>query len=209
MSYTTIGDVRQSLGLGDTPEYDYLLTRFIEEAQTMIETKTGMVFEASADTTRTLNAVDDVDGATLWLRGKLAAFAASNAVTNGDGVVVAPADYIAMPSVAPYTYLMLRPTSGLTWTYIDDPTTAIAVKGKWADYAVVPNDIRVATRALVAWLYRRRDHIGTDYDRAEVTPTGVTLLPPEWPPEVRAIVETYIPRPGAGSRVVRGRLVYS
>jgi hypothetical protein len=205
MAYCSLADLRQYLDLGDEPGQDALLVRFIEEAQSIVESATGKTFEARADTTRALHAVDDVDGSVLYLRGKLAVL---TSVVNGNGVSVSGSAYVALPRGGPFTQLILKASSGLTWRYTTDPAGAISVTGRWADTATPPADIRAATRVIAAWLYRRRDQ-GPDFDNASVSTTaGVVLTPPSLPREARVILDRYTDRPGAGARVVRGRLVY-
>lgn len=204
MSLVSLADLRQYLDLGDEPGQDALLARFIEEATAIVQTETGKVFEAQFDTTHAFHAVNDVGGRTLYLRASLWGLTTA---LNGDGQII-PVGHLALePNEPPYRRLRIRDFSTANWTYAYDPGNAISVTGKWADYPYPPADIRAATRAIAAWLYRRRDQ-GPDFDNASVSSTaGVVLIPPSLPREARVILDRYTERPGAGSRVVRGKLV--
>jgi hypothetical protein len=213
VSYIGPGDLRQFLGMGDEPGYDELLERIIADAQALWDGETETTFEASTDTARTFDAARDVNGRTLYLRRDLAALAASNAVINGDGSTIAASEYTLQPlSGPPYRYIVLKDNSAVEWEYTTHPENAITVTGKWGYSTTAPTRVQTATRVLAAWMYRRKDQIGANYDTALVSPTnGAPLLPArDWPPEARAILKLYKPNiPGAGSRVVRGQLVNS
>ena len=199
-----VADLRQYLDLGDEPGQDALLARFIEEAQKIVETETGKVFEAQFDTTHAFHAVNDVGGKTLYLRASLWSL---TAVVNGNGQTIPIGELALEPNEPPYRRLRIRDFSTANWTYAYDPGNAISVTGKWADYPYAPADIRTATRSIAAWLFKRRDQ-GPDFDNASVSNTaGVVLIPPSLPRDVQVILDRYTDKPGAGSRVVRGKLV--
>jgi len=205
MSYTTVMELRQSLGLGSEPGDDALLARFAAEATTIVEQATGKVWEARADTTRHLDARADVDGRTLHLRDWLVSV---TGIVNGNGQAVAAGEYVLMPvGGPPYRHLTLKYSSAVAWTWTGTPEGAIAVTGRWATTLTPPADIAAATRSIAAWLYKRREQ-PLDFDRAVVSQTGETILPPDLPPDARAILNKRSPRAGAAARVVAGRLVY-
>ena len=200
-----VADLRQYLDLGDEPGQDALLARFIEEAQKIVETETGKVFEAQFDTTHAFHAVNDVGGKTLYLRASLWSL---TAVVNGNGQTIPIGELALEPNEPPYRRLRIRDFSTANWTYAYDPGNAISVTGKWADYPYPPADIRAATRSIAAWLYRRRDQAGAgETDTATVSQSGVVLMPASLPRDAQVVLDRYTERPGAGSRVVRGKLV--
>ena len=200
-----VADLRQYLDLGDEPGQDALLARFIEEAQKIVETETGKVFEAQFDTTHAFHAVNDVGGKTLYLRASLWSL---TAVVNGNGQTIPIGELALEPNEPPYRRLRIRDFSTANWTYAYDPGNAISVTGKWADYPYPPADIRAATRSIATWLYRRRDSAGAgETDTATVSQSGLVLIPATLPRDVQVILDRYTERPGAGSRVVRGKLV--
>jgi len=198
-------ELRQSLGLGSEPGDDALLARFAAEATVIVEQATGRVWEARSDTTRTLNGRDDVDGRTLHLRDWLVSV---TAIVNGDGQPVAASEYVLAPvGGPPYRHVILKQGSDVVWTWDGTPEGAIAVTGRWASSLTPPADIQAATRSIAAWLYKRREQ-PLDFDRAVVSQTGETVLPPDLPPDARAILARRSPKAGAATRVIRGRVVY-
>lgn len=204
MSFTNVLELRQSLGLGEQPGDDMLLARFVREAQVIVEQATGKTWEATTDTTRTLHARDDVDGNVLYLRADVVSV---TSIVNGDGMSVDAGDYVLTPSAGPpYRYVVLRAASAVRWTYTLAPEEAISVTGRWASSLTAPADIVAATRSIAAWLYKRREQ-PLDFDRAVVSMTGQTVLPPDLPPDARAILDRRGPLLTAGTRVVKGRLV--
>lgn len=188
MAYAVIADVKEYLGLTDTA-HDALLTRLITAAQKYIEQKTGRVFEAAANSTRTLDAWADVEGRRLWLGGDLCAI---TSVTNGDAVVVSTAQYATEPrNSTPYYAILLLNSSGKAWTYVDDPEKAITIVGKWAYSATPPADIVQATIRLAGWMYRQRDN-SADGDRGIIA-GNATILPNRVPTDVEALIAPYRP----------------
>lgn len=180
MAYTTADDLRSYLGITDTGD-DVLLTSLIASAQEMVDSYCGRTFEAAADTTRTFDAYNDVDGATLYLDEDLFSI---TTVTNGDGVAVSSSEYTTEPrNRAPYYAIRLLPSAGKNWEAQADGDNqdAISVAGRWAWSLTPPADVVQATRRLAAWLYRQRDN--ADMDRAVVAGTA-TILPSAIPADV-------------------------
>lgn len=186
MAYATIDDLREYLGLVES-DHDALLGRLLDSAQAYIDAYTGRTFEASADSTRTLDAIKDVEGRLLWLGGDLCAI---TTVTNGDAVVVATNEYTTEPrNYGPYYALKLLASSGKAWTYTTDPEDAISIAGKWAYSLTAPDDISQATIRLAGWLYRQRDNAG-EGDRPVVA-GNATILPSRLPADIEAMIGRY------------------
>ncbi len=186
MAYASVSDLREYLDITDS-EHDGLLGRLIDTAQSYIEGRTGRVFEASADSTRTFDAVADVTGRTLWLDDDLCAV---TSVTNGDGVVVAINQYTTQPrNTTPWYSLMILSSSGKHWTYTTDPEDAISIVGKWAYSVTPPDDITQATIRLAGWLYRQRDN-SAEADRGIIA-GNATILPPRLPADIDALILPY------------------
>lgn len=59
------------------------------------------------------------------------------------------------------------------------------------DTFVPMNDVRLAMRTLVTFLYERKDSIGTQDDRPMAGPDGVLVLPHTLPKEVTGILKAY------------------
>lgn len=186
MAYATTADVKAYLNIGTTTD-DALLAALIARAQALVDGFCERTFEASADTTRSFDAVADVDGRRLYLDADLCSI---HSVTNGDGTTVASTHYVTEPrNATPYYAITLKGSSGVAWTYDDDPENAIAVSGKWAYSSTPPADISQATVRLTAWLYRQRDN-SADIDRALIA-GDVTILPLRLPQDVQAMLARY------------------
>lgn len=214
MAYVTAANLKVYLGITETTD-DTLLGTLIGAAQRIIDTYCGQSFEASADTTRHFQAnqyqggpgVGYGYGATygyykpsvsgggdalnldLFLDAPLCQI---TSVTNGDGVVVAAADYVALPlNDTPKYALRLRRASGLYWTYSDDiETDTIAILGRWSYSITAPADIVQACTRLASFLYRQRDN-GLDIDRILQTAGGIAI-PPDLPRDVKLLLAPYV-----------------
>lgn len=175
MAYTTTALTKTLLGISDTTD-DTLLAALIAQAQSIIERFVGRVFEASADTTRTFDAVLDVDGLDLWLDKDLAAI---TSITNGDGTVLTTAQYTVEPrNSTPYFAIHLLPSSSLYWQYnstTDDAENAISIVGKWAYSESAPAGIVRACEELTVLLYKQRDS-SSDLNRTVIA-GNATILP--------------------------------
>lgn len=186
MAYTTVSDLKTYLGVTGTGD-DTLLGDLIDRAQKIIESATDRVFEASADTTRYFDAIDDVQGAVLWFDEDLCAI---TTVTNGDSVEVASDEYVTQPrNSTPYDSIKLLSSSNKSWTYSTDPENAISVEGKWAFSTSPPDDIVHATVRLAAYLYRQKDN-AKELDRTVIA-GNATILPANFPSDVMTIIRHY------------------
>ena len=188
MAYTTLADLKEYLGISVATDDD-LLTDFITRAQQAIDTHCLRTFEASGDTTKKLDAVEDVDGMTLYVRaaGDLCAI---TTVTNGDGTVLAATDYVTQPrSITPYYGLRLLASSGYAWTYSTDPENAISIAGRWAYSTTAPADIVQACARLAAWYYHQKDN-SADLDRPVIA-GNATVLPARLPSDVLQMLAPY------------------
>jgi hypothetical protein len=192
MSYATLADLKRYLDIvvGNVIDDD-LLTAALESASAIIDNETHRTFVAASDTTRYLDAIKDVDGRRLWLGGDLAQL---TSVTNGDGATIPlnailyEPDEVGEPDYA----LILRGSSGLSWTYDQDSEGAIAIVGRWAWSVTPPPPIQQATKRLAAWLYRQRDN-ALDLDRTVIVGTSV-LTPAAIPVDVMTIIRPYMAR---------------
>jgi hypothetical protein len=180
MAYTTLSDVKAYLSISAATD-DAVLTGLIPRAQAMIDQYCKRTFEALIDSTKRLDAVRDVseDRRMLYIWDDLAAI---TSVTNGDGVAVAGTAYVRRPDG-----LLLKASSGLTWTYATDPEDAIAVVGKWAYSENAPADIVGACIRLVGYLYRQRD-TNMSSDRPMVA-DGVLILPSRLPDDIKSVLD--------------------
>lgn len=198
MAYTTLANVRAELKVTATTD-DALISGYIATAQRIIEAPaplgTGRVFEAAADTTRTLDAPTeasaDPDGPSyLLLLTPAGDLCQITSVVNGDGTTVSAGDYVTLPAArTPYYGLRLKRNAGLLWTYDDSPEGAIAITGRWAYSVTAPADIVRAATRLAVWMYRSQASAGAD-DRAVRTEQGI-ILPAKIPDDIRMTIESY------------------
>ena len=190
MSYTTLEDLKAELGYPeDDATYDTLLQQKLDEATAFIERHTEKRFGVTTDTTRYLDAVDDVDNRRLWLGAWCAGI---TSIVNGDGVAVTADQYATYPyNETPFFSVRLKLSSGLAWTYDDDPEGAIAVTGKWGYAIDVPADVAAACTLIATHLFRRRENSGGDLDRTVVV-AGATLLPAALPREAMDLLKNYL-----------------
>lgn len=186
MAYTTAADVKTYLDITGTAD-DTLLGVLVAAAQKWIETYCGRVFEAATNTSRSFDAIRDVDGRKLWLDCDLCSI---NSVTNGDGATVAAANYVTEPrNQAPYYAITLKTSSTVSWTYITDPENAITVSGKWAYSTTAPDDIVQVCKRLAAYLYTLKD--AQVYDVTAMPESGVITVPKGMPVDVRQMLAGY------------------
>lgn len=168
---------------------DTVINMLIAQAQKMVETHTGRVFEASANTTRTFDAMNDVDGDLLYFDRDLYSI---NSVTNGDGVVVAASEYVTEPrNGPPYYAIRLKNSSDVVWTYDTDAENAIAISGMWAYSLTAPEDVQWATLRLASYLYEQRKNAG-ELDRPVAISNNMTMLPSRLPKDVADTLIHYV-----------------
>lgn len=190
MSYASLAQVKEYLNIPTaTTGDDALLTRLLATAQAIIDTHTARTFEATSDTTRTFDAVADVDGLTLWLdRDDLAQI---TSVVNGDGATITSNQYTTLPrNATPYHSLKLLSSTGISWKYEDDPEGAIVITGRWAYSVTAPADMTHAAIRIASWLYRQKDS-SADLDRHIISSDGIALAPSRLPNDIVALIEPY------------------
>ena len=186
MAYTSVSKVKSYLGITGSGDDDLLQT-FIDSAAKFIESWTGRKFGVQADTTRTFDAIDDVDASMLWFDEDLCAI---TSVTNGDSIVVASNEYTTQPrNETPYYALRILTSSGKSWTYTEDHQDAISIVGRWGYSTDVPADVELACIRLAAYLYRQKDNAG-DLDRGIVA-GNATILPASLPADIRTLLDPY------------------
>lgn len=184
MAYVTTAELREYLGAKEATD-DVLLGKLLTRAQKVIESKLDRVFEASSNTTRYFDAVEDVDGDTLYLDEDLCEI---ESITNGDGVAVTSDQYVTEPrNDTPWYAIKLKGSSSVVWTYTDDPENAISISGKWAYSATPPAGIVHATLRLAAYYYKQRD--AQVFDVTAMPETGEMIIPKGIPADVREILE--------------------
>ena len=197
MALVTTAIVKTYLGVSSSGD-DALIDDLVENAQSVIETFTGRVFDVSSATVKKFDAQKDVKGRSLFFPEGLELAAEPTSVTNGDSTsLVADTDYIVKPSNAYPSYGLTMLQSSSNWWQgksNGDMANAISINAKWG-YSVsgsVPNDIVQAATRLSAFLYRQRD-TNSDADRPLIV-DGVTILPSSLPHDVERILMPYVMR---------------
>ena len=197
MALVTTAIVKTYLGISSSSDDD-LLDDCIENAQAVIESYTGRVFDVASATTKKFDAELDTDKRNLYFGSGLEIAAAPTSVVNGDSTtLVVDTDFVYLPRNSfPVYGLELLPSSSNWWQGKDngDMANAISITAKWG-YSVsgsVPNDIVQAATRLSAFLYRQRD-TNADTDRPLIV-DGVTILPSALPHDVLRILSPYVMR---------------
>jgi len=186
MAYADVDDLKTYLDISGTGD-DLLLSSLIDRAQVLVENITRRDFEVLEDSTRYFDAVEDVDGKTLWVEDDLCAI---TTITNGDGVEVASDEYVTEPrNATPYYSIKLLTSSNKSWAYETDAENAISITGRWGWSTQPPADIVQAVIRLAAYLYRQRDN-HSDLDRP-VSVDGGMMLPTRFPADVMEICMQY------------------
>jgi uncharacterized phiE125 gp8 family phage protein len=192
MSYIDADDVKEYVEITSS-SHDAMLEGLIDSAETFIESYTGRDFKADSDSTRTLDAVDDVDGVTLWLDEDLCAITTvtTNADAAGGGTALTEdTDFVVVPkNRTPYYALKMLGSSSNTWTYTDDSELGITIAGKWGYSTTPPQDIKQAMIDIVTRMYRAR---GGDAGEGNVIlSTGVVITPAQVPVMTMKTLDTY------------------
>ncbi len=191
MAYITLAELKEYLQITAATE-DHVLEDVIEDAQQQIDSYTGRVFEAAADSTRRFAVGKDTHGDELLLDEDLCAI--TTIVTNADGgtgaVTLSASDYYAYPlNRTPYYKIKLAESSTRSWDYTNNPEAGITVTGKWAYSTTAPNDIRRACRRLAAYHYKNRD--AQVFDTTALPEQGLIVVPKGLPADVVQILEPY------------------
>ena len=185
--YVTIADLREYAAVTANDE-DSLLSDIIDQAQKIIENQVGFIFDASTDTDRTFDAVDDVEGDTLWLDQWLLSV---NSITNGDGTTVTSSQYVTEPrNDGPFYAIKIRSDASIGWVAGSYHENAITVNGEWGYSASAPDDVKWAVLRLAKFLYQGRDH-AADLDRPLLTGDGLTIMPGRIPSDVQRVIDFY------------------
>jgi hypothetical protein len=199
MAYITVADAKDYIGGLSDPSDDALLSGIIDQAEQFIETYTGRDFKVAADTTRTLDAVNDVTGRTLYLDADLCSITTvtTNADAAGGGTALTEnTDFITLPrNMTPYYALKMLTSSTNTWTFTDDPELGITIAGRWGYSTTPPADILQACKDLVKTIYRSRDS-NTEAGNV-ILASGMVITPAQVPALTLSTLKAYrrIPTP--------------
>lgn len=189
MSYTSLTQVKDYLGITSSVTDDNLLNDLITRAEGLIDAYTGRRFEATTATK--YFSYDDTDGQFLPLYGE--DLLTVTKLTNGNAVEVTSGNYRLFPRNDSPKWL-IRLDESQSWSF-SDGDSEISVAGTWGYSATAPADIQHACVRLTAFLYRQKD-TSADIDRPLITGDGVTIMPSSLPSDVTRILDRYKRRVG-------------
>jgi len=187
--YATLRDLRAHLDIDITSD-DYQLQEAIEDAQRYIDSQTNRHFEAETDTryydesardrwnNRLLNLHrDDLLTVTELLNG------------DADSTEIVAANYWLTPrnDGPPYYGILLKTDISDYWEW--DTDYWVAVTGTWGHSATPPDDIRRATLALAAYLYRSKD--SQVFEVTAILESGAMAIPQGIPATVDRVIQRY------------------
>lgn len=164
-------------------------------AENIVDMYTGRSFEAATDI-RYFDAIEDIDGDTLFLDKPLASLDSDTVIVNGDGAtdLLWHSDslyWVTEPrNELPVYAIKLTANGGKDWTYDSNPENAISIDGLWGYSSNVPGPIKAVSFRLASWLYKQR-LTDVDLDRPLLTNDGVTIMPTKLPADVVSILELY------------------
>jgi hypothetical protein len=184
--YCTLSDVKTYIGTAQTTD-DTLISNLIPRASARIDAFCQRTFIARTET-RYFDATADVQDRTLLVDDDLLAV---TTLTNGDGTVLTASDYILLPSNATPKYgIMLKSSSGHSWTYTTDPENAISIAGSWGykTGTVPPDDIKHAATRLTDWFYKQRS---APFETTGLPELGQIVVPSDMPPDISALLDPY------------------
>ena len=192
MAYITLSEFKVYIGVdtSDTSD-DTLLQQHINSAKALIEQRTDKIFDASTDTTRYFNAMDDIDysNRTLYLRDWIAAVPTT--LTNGDGIVI-PSNQFVMGlnrNKAPFSTIQLKMNSDYFWTFNDTPEDAISILGKWGFSTTAPDDIKQLSFRIAAFFYRQKD--AQVFDQTVTNELGSIRIKAQLPKDIEDMLMSY------------------
>ena len=190
--YTTLAQFKTYLPI-KTPDTvdDALIEQCIEAASRAIDKYTNRTFYARTQT-RLYNVPGWQTGfeRVLYLDDDLLTV---TTLTNGDGTVIAAADYLLLPyNTSPKYAVRIKPTSGLDWQASADGETlaVISVAGTWGYSASAPDDIEQVCLMVATDLYKKRS--GQGEEAAQVTGAGVVIRPAGMPKAAREMLQNYV-----------------
>jgi len=190
MTYPTYANLKTFLGTSSSAE-DTLLGWIIDAAIAFVEVWTGHDFVAQASQTIYVNPVYPARLGPRVLLIRQYDVMAVTEIKNGDGVVVAAANYRLLPlDGPPYHKIELAADSGLCWTRGAAGTGVVAIKGTTGFSTGCPKDVFLAILMIGAAYYRARSSGGMGTVMT-ATRQGLVIEPGNLPPEILALLEPY------------------
>lgn len=191
MAYPTVSDVKTYIGTASNTE-DTLLEWLLAGAIAFVEKWTERNFVAASD--QTIRVVPEYPNLLGRDRRKLLIrdydLAAVTSITNGDGEVLAEADYLLRPPDGPpYYCIEIYKWAGKCWTrgtvgYVEIEASSLGYS------ATCPEDVFAAILALVAHLYRSRTS-GASGPVSTATRQGLMIPPSTVPVDILQMLQPY------------------
>jgi hypothetical protein len=193
MTYLTVAEFKMEQDIAGSSD-DAVIADCLNEAQSFIDSHCNRTFEGNNNSSRTFDAVEDVEGSVLWVYGA-GDLASIDSVINGDGNAVSSSVYTTQPRNAvakgkPIIGIKLI-SSSVYWQGISSGVSedAITVNGVWAYSKNAPADIARAAKMLTSYYYDHRKSIGSDI---AVIPGVSVKIPTGIPSAVRQILANYV-----------------
>ena len=175
----------------DADDDDPVIAQVLLAAKAQVDSYCGRTFVATGTSTRYFDAIDDVseDGRTLYLDEDLAEI---TTITNGDDEVIASTSYVTRPvNDTPYRQIRIKSSSDVgSWTYDDDPESAISIRGRWAYGTNAPADVVQATLRLANYMYTQKD--AGVFDVTAYPDAGLITIPQGIPRDVVELLRPYV-----------------
>jgi hypothetical protein len=185
--YCTLADIKAYVSTA-LPGDDGIFADLITRASKTIDTYCRRTFTQRLET-RYFDATGDVSGSTLFLDDDLLGVIT---LTNGDDDAITSGSYVLLPAnYSPKYAIKLKSSSGVSWTYDDDPEQAIQVNGTWGYKAgtVPPDDIKHAAVRLTAWYYHQRE---APFETTGFPDLGQVVVPSSIPVDIKGLLDPYV-----------------
>ena len=186
--YCTAAEVKAYIGTALATD-DTLIAALITRASAAIDKYCGRTFVQREDETRYFDAIQDVEGRTLYVDDDLLAV---DEIMNGDSTTVSSSYYVLLPAnLSPKYAIRLKASSSVSWSYTTDPEEAISITGTWGYVAsdTAPSDINHAAIRLTAWYYHQKS---APFETTGLPELGIVTVPAAIPDDIKGILDLYV-----------------
>src|SRR5574341_1242024 len=185
--YCTVEDFKREIRTTKATD-DAIIEELIRQVSREIDLFCGRHFYGVVET-RYFNAINHVDGPTLFLDEDLAGVVT---ITLGDATTLASDEYALQPlNRLPKTTIDILASSAKWWTYVTAPDAAIAINGTWGYVAgsLPPEPVRRATLMLSRYRYEQTQAPFETQGQGDFNSMGVPAAIPE---SVKNILASYM-----------------
>ncbi len=189
MDYCAIEDVKSRLNI-NSGDYDFQIAEFVTMCSRWVDEYCRLPadgFAAGNDSTRYFGLNDMQFASRLSVLRLDAPLLSVTTLTNGDGLVLAPAAYRLEPRNESH-YWSIRLLSGYSWNFSIDGE--IIVLGKWGYSLAVPSPVREATALFSAWILKR--YQAALQDATANFDLGQLTYSESVPKQVKALLTPYV-----------------